>query len=36
VLPQTALDLNQEAINVFTIAEIWGMIAHLLTFLIEI
>ena len=36
VLPQPAVDLDQEAINVLTIAEIWGMIAHFLTFLIEI
>ena len=32
----TALDLDQEAINVLTIGEIWGMIAHFLTFLSEI
>ena len=31
VLPQPTVDLDQEAINVLTIAEIWGMIAHLLS-----
>ena len=30
MLPQSAIDLNQEAINVFTIAEIRGMIARFL------
>ncbi len=30
VLPQPAVDLDQEAINVLTIAEIWGMIARFL------
>ena len=30
VLPLTALDLDQEAINVFTFPEIRGMIARLL------
>ena len=32
VLPQPVVDLDQEAVNVLTIAEIWGMIAR---FLIE-
>ena len=30
MLPQSAIDLNQEAISVFTIAEIRGMIARFL------
>ena len=30
VLPQPAVDLDQEAIHVLTIAEIWGMIARFL------
>ena len=30
VLPQPVVDLDQEAVNVLTIAEIWGMIARFL------
>ena len=30
VLPQPVVDLDQEAINVLSIAEIWGMIARFL------